>query len=389
MTKLVFTETAPIVTPRSIASYNFLLSKQERISVLTEVADGEVIVDDSVFSDYTPADYITEEDIIVTDLTLNNGPKTFESKNESIATVDENGKVTKVSNGSAEIIVRGRELTRNISVNVALVIGENIQAFERFDTGTLGKDVSDAIDARIASKSASTALKVFSTQNHTAGTYIRNTSFWGADIDFTCVSPWNSNGGVNKAGTLISPRHIIFAKHYKIANGATIRFVKADNTVITRTLSSQIDIANDLTIGLLNSDVPAGISFAKILPQDVDDYIVGIANRIPCVRFDQEEKALIGDIYNSFNNEVVYARVPSNSKRVEFYEDVVGGDSGNPCFLIINDEPVLITTWTHGVAGDGDNIKYYKTEINSAMTTLGGGYQLTEVDLTGFTNFNV
>jgi hypothetical protein len=29
----------------------------------------------------------------------------------------------------------------------------------------------------------------------------------------------------------------------------------------------------------------------------------------------------------------------------------------------------------------------YTTEINAAMTTLGGGYQLTTADLSTFTNF--
>ena len=41
-----------------------------------------------------------------------------------------------------------------------------------------------------------------------------NEKFWLRGIDFSCVSPWNDSCGTQRAGTLISRRHIIFAKHY-------------------------------------------------------------------------------------------------------------------------------------------------------------------------------
>jgi hypothetical protein len=66
----------------------------------------------------------------------------------------------------------------------------------------------------------------------------------------------------------------------------------------------------------------------------------------------------------------------------------VNGDSGNPCFLIIDGVPVLVTTWTYGGAGAGPRIHALHNEINAVMTTLGGGHQLTDVDLSDFTDFS-
>lgn len=61
--------------------------------------------------------------------------------------------------------------------------------------------------------------------------------------------------------------------------------------------------------------------------------------------------------------------------------DGVGGDSGNPAFLIIRNKPVLLSVWTSGGAGTGSFVNAWRSDINAAMTTLGGGYQLTSVSL--------
>jgi len=104
---------------------------------------------------------------------------------------------------------------------------------------------------------------------------------------------------------------------------------------------------------------------------------------------DQEEKLLTretmvitGSPYN-----LVQMRQPANSTRAQWYEAVIGGDSGNPAGLVINDKLVLLTVWTYGGGGSGTSVVSFKTQLNSAMTTLGGGYTLTDADLSGFTSF--
>ena len=61
---------------------------------------------------------------------------------------------------------------------------------------------------------------------------------------------------------------------------------------------------------------------------------------------------------------------------------VISGDSGNPAFLLIDDEPVLMLTHFFAVYGPFYTSSF--DEVNAAMTALGGGYQLTEINLTGY-----
>ena len=99
----------------------------------------------------------------------------------------------------------------------------------------------------------------------------------------------------------------------------------------------------------------------------------------------QEEKALISEFY-SLGASAGF-KTPIDSTRLGFFESIISGDSGNPSFLIINGTLVLLTVWTFGGAGSGTNILSEKTAINTMMSTLGGGYSLTEVSLSGLNTY--
>lgn len=240
------------------------------------------------------------------------------------------------------------------------------------------------------------SIPLFTSQNHTSPAYVRNTGNWAADYvqKLTCISPWNSDGVNMKAGTLISPRHVAFATHFFPSAGNTIRFVAADNTVITRTISATQSLTTisslypDITIGRLDSDVPAGIAFAKVLPNGWESLLPNIStSRPPAIGTDQEEKLLVFSPTTITANQpgaVAYYTTPTDHLQEHFSEGLVSGDSGNPCFFLINGDLVLLTLWSGGGGGSGASVSAFKTEINAAMTTLGGGYQLTEVDLSGF-----
>jgi hypothetical protein len=141
-------------------------------------------------------------------------------------------------------------------------------------------------------------------------------------------------------------------------------------------------------VGVLDSDVPNTISFVKILPQNWNDYLPSLFSlyRLPCLVLDQEEKALISEL-SSLSTTANFS-APNNSTRLAFFESIITGDSGNPAFLIIDDELVIITVWTFGGAGGGTSILFHKDAINTMMTTLGGGYSLTEIDLSEFTDYS-
>jgi len=318
----------------------------------------------------------------------------FSSLDSGIATVDSDGYVTRVSNGTARISVGNHFLRKVVNVAVSLSADTPVTTYESYVSGSLGKNVSDTIDNRITDvteANAATYKPIYSTQNHTDSIYVRNTSSWVYGLDLTPISPWNSSGGAYRAGTLISPRHIVFANHYPISNGSKIRFVTQDNVVVERTMTSSARVGpTDIKIGVLDSDVPEIITFARLLPDDWADYIPGLTTlSIPCFYTDQQEKALVNMLssYGILGNFYFNTPIDSYPSRKVLFETLISGDSGNPGFLIVNNQLVILTTWTGGGAGAGPNLTTNKTTINSVMTSLGGGYQTTDADLSGFTKY--
>ncbi len=320
---------------------------------------------------------------------------TYSSSNESVATVDASGLIHHVDEGTCLVIGVSEAIGISPSQRVEKEI-TNSQSGGQTTTrivytphsGGVRESATDAIDDRIAVEGKEKAI--FSTQDHSTPAYVRNTDCWAAGLNLTGISPWNSNGGVRRAGTLISPRHIILAAHYPLSIGDTVRFVDSGNTVIDRTIAGVESLgwpaAPDFQVCVLNADA-TGCDYAKVLPSDWADYLPNEATLIPVFGLDQEEKALVRDI-NTIGATSVSCQVPTDETRLEFYETVISGDSGNPSFVVISDELVLLSVWTYGGAGSGHFISAYKSEIEAAMVSLGGGYStLTEIDLSGFNTY--
>lgn len=352
---------------------------------------------DVVITTETSAATITDYQINVVQNTTLYYDTTVVSSNTSILTNPGSDLVASgVSAGSVNLTATANsnsDIFSALSATVSVSPSTTTQYFKQYASGSLAKNASDNVDNAISGKTPSTAKPIYSTQNHSTPTYTRNTSCWASSVDLTAISPWNSTGGATRAGTLISPRHIIFAAHYQISNGATIRFVDNSNNIVTRTMTNKLTHPSyspyypDITVGILDSDVPAGISFAKILPQNWATYLPSLSStyRIPALVLDQEEKALVSDLYALGN--MANFITPLDTTRLSFFESIISGDSGNPAFLIISGSLVILTVWTYGGAGSGTSILAQKDAINTMMSTLGGGYSLTEISLSGFNTY--
>lgn len=143
-------------------------------------------------------------------------------------------------------------------------------------------------------------------------------------------------------------------------------------------------VTNDIHVGLLDIDLPSNIKPAKVLPPSYTNYI-GTARLLPVITFDQEEKLLICDSnpLRCFEEKDLLssAQRPQNSARQEFYEDVVSGDSGNPRFLLIDNDLVLLYVMWRGGGGSGCFVTHFIDEIQTKMNVLQMGYQLELFDL--------
>jgi|GEM_PF-1778164 len=261
-------------------------------------------------------------------------------------------------------------------------------------TTDLFDHMSEQVDDRIEGVTASNSTKaIFSTRGNLASPWVRSSTAWtnnGSPIDWTGMSPWNSRGGYTRAGTLITPRHIALAHHYPLSAGDTVLFVDEDNNTETRTVSSvQRVLLTDIQIAKLSSDLPSSFTHYPILDNDTfekylsDGYNMN-DNILPSVMFDQQDHAIVRDTGKSrLISGSGFRHSPSTEvTRATFNETLIGGDSGNPGFVLIGGKPVLILT--HYTSSGGPSYPFYKGDIQNVIDSMGGSYQLSDIDLACF-----
>jgi hypothetical protein len=304
-----------------------------------------------------------------------------------------NGFFDRRTSGIGTLRVSNPALTKEVQAAFGTETGASVLTLTGYVNGSLAKSMSDSLWPLASGKNA-THLPVYTAQNPN---YVRNADCWVSSLDWTGVSPWNSSFANLRAGTAISPRHIVFAWHYQIPVGSEIHFVTADNQIVSRTLvasqSASFNYVSDTTVGLLNADLPPSIKFYKIFPDNLHDYFGSLNTfpQIPVVGFDQQEKALMKRLTRfAFNQsfpeeEFEHPVLQDSTQYPSLTETIIGGDSGNPVFGVVNNEPILLTHWT--TQQTGPPFHSMKQLLDDLMTSLGGGYTTTTINLTGFTNY--
>ena len=260
-----------------------------------------------------------------------------------------------------------------------------------------------SVDERLVGKIPGLALCKFNDYlgNGTNLVFEPNINFWAKDIDTSCASMWNveppmhGTNGWCRAGTAITPRHVIFAYHYTPWVGTVLYFMGTNNVVYTNVLAATGTInqyynETDISVGLLEHPLPSSVVPAKILPEDYSRFI-GSGKGLPSTRFDQEEKLIVSELQplpHKVNQHGSVSCVCSeNVDRKAFYEPVMGGDSGNPRFIVLNNQVVLLCTmWSYGSnsTGVGSYVLNFRSRIQTLMDSLQEGYEIQEVDLSGF-----
>ena len=257
-----------------------------------------------------------------------------------------------------------------------------------------------SVDARLAGKTPATALPYFLgypalVSGPQTNALAANPGCWAADVDFSCESPWNDEAKNRKSGTLVSPIHMLLANHHKPPEpGTNFWFRAPDGTVHVRNIQAKRRIVSapdtDLVVALLDEPLPPSISPAKILPANFREHL-GTGLGLPAVSLDQEGKILVSEIVELAGEEEdgwpswAESRLPLDPTRAAFYELLVAGDSSNPKFLLLEDQPILLSIhWMENHAGA--SIRRYADLVDAAMTNLSPnlGFRLETVDLDRF-----
>ena len=381
------------------ADVDFTLSPRTRETIVSGETQEQTTDQDKIINTVTSAVVYDEFDIRP-EVVRPVGDASFEftALDPGVATVNSDGQTTRVADGTASFLVSFAGVKKRVSgLDYSETGGNTASEFVSWKSGTLMKECNDAVDNRIDGLTPADAIDIFDTQNHSAEIYVRNIGVWCADVDLTCISPWNSRGDNRWAGTLVAKDCVVLAEHYPVAVGDTVRFIGNDNTIYTRTVAgvqyvgpsnSNDSYATDIQVAVLSEELPAAITPCKVFPVDVLDYLPHIAEGVPCLCLDQEEKALITDLFTLTDSRASFT-APDENGRSDYYETKISGDSGNPAFAIVSGELVLITTWTFGGSGSGPNYAANIDAIETAMTAAGSNYGLTVLDLSTYENFGV
>ena len=227
-----------------------------------------------------------------------------------------------------------------------------------------------------------------------------NPESWATGVDFSCTSVWNdsANYQYGDPATLLSPQHVLLAKHVRSPIGRCYTFQDTNGFRCVRTLIATQGIdRTDMEIGLLDNALPSTFVPARLLPVGYEQYL-GSGTFLPVLHMDQERKSLVQEFPRLPSFDRRYTEIFCNrghtSRRLEFYEALVGGDSGSPCFLLLGNQRVLIYAVqghqsSNFYASAGYHTMRFGTEIQEIMDSLSsaGGfplYILQTVDLSGY-----
>jgi len=184
--------------------------------------------------------------------------------------------------------------------------------------------------------------KIFTAYSSTQAVYKRGN--WAGQFDFSGVG-WDAT----RNGTLVTNQHIIVANHYTRGIGQKILFYTPEGERIERHIVAVKSFKKydarlkDAAVEKLNAPVPDGVKIYKILDSKGIKNLNDLVN-VPYIVTDQKrhvfaEKITYFNISSNFDQSVSFWK-NSDVPNVMFHS-AISGDSGNPQFLIVNEELVL------------------------------------------------
>lgn len=177
---------------------------------------------------------------------------------------------------------------------------------------------------------------------------------WTYPLDMTGVS-WNDN----RTATLIDDQHVVMAAHYVRPSDVPVMFHDRDGKPVERyvvRVSSLAPMA-DVAVGRLNLPVPSSIKrygFASAAELH--------AGRAVLIT-DQTKTVSVHQIQSAMGNTISFAFHPQLD--AVYRRNLIVGDSGNPTFIISNNDLKLVET--HHFGGPGSGPCYASGQIQSAI----------------------
>jgi len=194
---------------------------------------------------------------------------------------------------------------------------------------------------------------------------------WTRGMDMSGVS-FNDT----RTATLITPRHVVMAKHYQRSPGDTVVFHDRGGDRVARKLTGFVPAAGDVVVALLDEPVPSRYR-SYPLPAVSSDPSALIGR--PVIVSDQKRRLFVHLIAGIGRGTVAFKHDKSDAHG--WGKKLVVGDSGNPSFLIAGKELVLVETHSTGGPGAGP---YYgdptvQASVRAAVAKLDPSFRIRTV----------
>lgn len=273
--------------------------------------------------------------------------------------------------GTGRIRVTNGSVSKILKCDTTKSGGQTYSEFVQYAAGTIPRYLYDQISAIF---DATPDTSYYSAYNHAAATYTRNPLCWAASIDLSCVAVANNATGEwarQRGGTLITSRHILIAAHFPCGVGTQVRFSNAAGTVQTATvigsaasgvgdmwvctLSAVITVANPCEIvGEWISQDPEyayGNTYSYYagglvihMTQNALVYAATLGFTTTKVQQPYDAESVGG---TSFPSASLYNWIDHGRGAIPAIYDAmrytpIPGDSGQPAFVIIDGQPVLL-----------------------------------------------
>jgi hypothetical protein len=211
--------------------------------------------------------------------------------------------------------------------------------------------------------------RLFSGFTQSTFSWVRNPASWVSVFNWTGVAAGiNSLGGVG-GGTLITRRHVLFAHHVPYpARPFDIFFVDADSRTFTYKVTNIQQVGDsDISIGTLDRDADASLMVYRILPDNWAQFIanktenfstmgVSFTNQsfvMPVLYTNYDKRVATGDVVN-VRMGTATVNIPAFENARAFGEALRVGDSGNPIFVPVGNELVLLGGWWRNASAPGE-----------------------------------
>jgi hypothetical protein len=255
-----------------------------------------------------------------------------------------------------------------------------------FVPGSLIHHIHNTMESLVVNKTAGLTTQKFLNADGT-----RNQSLWTDSVDLSSIVIGNSENWIQ--GALVTPLHLIVARHVGTNVGATYSFRRADNIgTVTRAVASTLDLGGDILLVTLDAPITFandGVRFAKVFPINIPSYWRPFSgswrDQLPvlkCRTNDGGHRLGLSMSHNTFVSR------PRPAWMEPWYVDWTSGDSGSVVGTVINGEFVFIgNAWTGPNYNDDGTSSVWNQRNQIEAALAGSGYSLTDVDLSGFPTY--